>query len=139
MDARAPITTQNKRFLVSSPAPRIALYNKLDLSDLTVTEKEILIERQFQLGASAVLFGSASDSKSELIKHDIIDEIMNAVGRNRNPIDGSIEIQIVGMPNVGKSTLLNSLRTTHSSEESIFPAGNKPGVTKAWILKFSMS
>ena len=132
MDSRAPITSRNKQFLVSTPAPRIALYNKIDLSALSETEKDLLREREFELGATHVFFGSGSKLKSDLIQSDLLEAIEEAVGRNRNPLDGSIEIQIVGMPNVGKSTLLNSLRRSHSLLPGNHLVKDEPGITKEW-------
>ena len=47
-------------FSVSTAAPRVVLFNKMDLSDLTETEIEVLEQKEMELGAAAVLFGSAN-------------------------------------------------------------------------------
>lgn len=57
MDSRAPMTTRNKTLMTKTPAPRIALFNKIDLTNLTDKQKSILESNERKLGAESVLFG----------------------------------------------------------------------------------
>lgn len=57
MDSRAPMTTRNKTLMTKTPAPRIALFNKIDLTNLTDKQKSILESNERTLGAESVLFG----------------------------------------------------------------------------------
>jgi len=65
-----------------------------------------------------------------LIQFELLDEINRVVKRNRGP-DGMINCTIVGSPNVGKSSLLNSMRSFHL-KSCIEPAvaEDRPAVTK---------
>ena len=130
-DARIPFSSRNpemKRIVGSKP--RLVLLNKADSADPEVTA--MWLDYYAKQGITAL----ATDCRSgknvskfygklkELLKDDI--EKWNAKGMSGRPI----RIMIVGIPNVGKSTFINSF-----AGKACAKTGNKPGVTKGkqWI------
>jgi len=66
IDSRAPISSKNNRISTKTGAPRIAIFNKIDLGDLTKAEIDKMIEIETQSGADAVLFGKSSKNRDQL-------------------------------------------------------------------------
>lgn len=131
LDARIPISSKNPDidYLVGNK-PRIIILNKSDLSD---PEKNIMWQKQlFKMGLPSILVNSLENTGiKELINKS--NELMREK-RDRQEKKGiknkSIRVMIVGIPNVGKSTLINNLSGRKGAK-----TGNKPGVTKGnqWI------
>lgn len=130
LDARIPFSGRNPNFDdIIAKKPRLVVMNKYDLADTSVTDrwiswyqsqgiKVIPISCQTGQGINKIAPGAR-----ELI-HDKIEKA-NAAGRNIG-----VKIMMVGIPNVGKSTLINKLSGKASAQ-----TGDRPGVTrtKQWI------
>ncbi len=118
-DARIPISSENP-FLqeMTASKPTLILLNKADLADDGITKEWISYLKRDN---RAVLAVSANDPK---VQGKIINACkrllpdFNKTGRTR------IRAMITGIPNVGKSTLLNSIATRTKAK-----TGNRPGVT----------
>ena len=132
LDARCPIATENPDIRrITAKKQRLILLNKADLADETVTRK--WIEHFKEQGITAI----ALDSRGR----DSIDRIRKAAAalteakREKERARGitgerALKAMICGIPNVGKSTFINSMLGKASTK-----TGNKPGVTKGtqWI------
>ena len=132
LDARCPIATENPDIRrITAKKQRLILLNKADLADETVTKK--WIEHFKEQGITAI----ALDSRGR----DSIDRIRKAAAalteakREKERARGitgerALKAMICGIPNVGKSTFINSMLGKASTK-----TGNKPGVTKGtqWI------
>ena len=132
LDARCPAATENPDIRrLTAGKKRLVLLNKADLADENVTEawKEMFAGQ----GVNAI----ALDSRSR----DSIDRVGKAAAeltkekrekeRARGIVgDRALKAMILGIPNVGKSTFINSMLGKASAK-----TGNKPGVTKGnqWI------
>ena len=132
LDARCPAATENPDIRrLTAGKKRLVLLNKADLADENVTKawKEMFAGQ----GVSAI----ALDSRSR----DSIDRVRKAAAeltkekrekeRARGIVgDRALKAMILGIPNVGKSTFINSMLGKVSAK-----TGNKPGVTKGnqWI------
>ncbi|NMB28300.1 MAG: ribosome biogenesis GTPase YlqF [Tissierellia bacterium] len=131
IDARIPLSSQNPDIdTIVSNKPRLIIMNKSDLADEESNKKW---QSYFQEKGVPVI---AVDSIRSRGLDDVINmsyvltkekiESLKARGVVKRPI----RAMIIGIPNVGKSTLINSLSKRKGAK-----VGNKPGVTKAnqWI------
>jgi len=120
MDARIPYSSENP--LVSQfrqNKPCIKLLNKTDLADPVVTKKWIdYLTQDAQTKALAV---SATDEA--LIKS--IPQAIKTFLAERMRAEKPLRTMIMGIPNVGKSTIINIL-----AGRAIAKVGNEPAVTK---------
>jgi ribosome biogenesis GTPase A len=131
LDARIPLSSRNPQFddLIGSKK-RIIVLNKADLADAGKTTQ--WIEFYKTLGIEALPINASSgqgiDKLIALIKASCQDEIIRATEKGR--LNRPIRIMIIGIPNVGKSSLINKLAGKNAAK-----TGNKPGVTrgKQWI------
>ena len=131
LDARIPISSQNPdiKELVKNKK-RIILLNKSDLADKEENNKWVKYFKQN--GIPAILTNANNgigikeliNKIEELMKEELEKQALK--GR----IGKSIRVIILGIPNVGKSSLINKITNKKSAQ-----VGNKPGVTKQkqWI------
>ncbi|MFA5524452.1 MAG: ribosome biogenesis GTPase YlqF [Tissierellales bacterium] len=131
LDSRIPYSSKNPDIdkLIGNK-PRIVVMNKSDLSNERVNRKwidhykskaqsVILANSVSSLGISNIFY-EANKAVEEKMKLRELKGIKNT----------SIRAMIVGIPNVGKSTLINSLAGRKGAQ-----TGNRPGITKGkqWI------
>jgi len=131
LDARIPISSQNPQIkgLLGGKRQIVAL-NKYDLADPEVLNRWKIYYRE--KGLSCIFINSLNGDGINRLLHEIklitsdICEKMHKQGRDMRPI----RVMIVGIPNVGKSSLINKLAGKKSAH-----TGNRPGVTKGkqWI------
>lgn len=131
LDARVPLSSRNPMIdQILKDKPRIILLNKQDLADPKITSDWVAYFREQGLDALPIDANSGAGVKEivprsrELLTAKI--EAQRARGVNPRAIRGLI----VGIPNVGKSTLINRL-----AGRKVAITGDKPGVTKGqqWI------
>lgn len=107
-DARAPLSTRNGLFsrVFDANTPRVILYSKKDLSPLTQDQVNKWHPKSNGL---LVNCGSMADVRKVL-------NVAKGIANNMNPMPPlGIKLLVAGMPNVGKSTFLNNLRTAGTS------------------------
>ncbi|MBU7592097.1 ribosome biogenesis GTPase YlqF [Metabacillus halosaccharovorans] len=131
VDARIPMSSRNPMIddIVSSK-PRIVLLNKADKADETITKQWIEYFKEQDIPAIAIDAQSGTGLKqitslSKLLLKEKFDK-MAAKGIKPR----AIRALIIGIPNVGKSTLINRL-----AKKNIAKTGDRPGVTTAqqWV------
>lgn len=120
MDARLPYSSENP--LVSElrgDRPCIKILNKSDLADPVVTQAwQAHFEREN--GVKAITLSATHKGQSRRVL-----ELANRIFAGRNTALKPIRTMIMGIPNVGKSTLINSL-----AGKVIAKVGDEPAVTK---------
>ena len=131
LDARIPISSRNPDIDdLAKNKLRLVLLNKSDLSDESVNRKwEAYFESK---GIKAVCINSKLGTGVKSIGK-AVDEVCaekKERDRKRGILNRPIRAMIVGIPNVGKSTFINSF-----AGKACTKTGNKPGVTKGkqWI------
>ncbi len=131
IDARIPYSSKNKDIdnLIKNK-PRVLIMTKIDLCDMDVTLK--WKEYYEKLGYKVILIDLINGYNRKIIDDNIKDLVsdVNDKRRKKGLKERRIRILILGIPNVGKSTLINRLVGKKATN-----VGNKPGVTKQleWI------
>ena len=131
VDARVPYSSKNPDIdELAKNKFRLILLNKVDLADEQVTN---LWEQYYKAQGYAVVkinarSGAGMKSITSVIQETCKEKIER--DRKRGILNRPIRAMIVGIPNVGKSTFINSF-----AGKACTKTGNKPGVTKGkqWI------
>lgn len=132
VDARAPLSSRNPEMdRLTAGKPRIILLNKCDLADDKATDRWINYFNNNNIAALAVDCKSGKGIKSFIpaVKNKVLKELIEK--RERNGMTGApIRLMIVGIPNVGKSSLINRLAGSKRAKVE-----DRPGVTrvKQWV------
>ncbi|MCL1935090.1 MAG: ribosome biogenesis GTPase YlqF [Defluviitaleaceae bacterium] len=129
LDARIPYSSKNPEIDIWSKKPKIVILNKVDMAD----EKSTAIWRKYFENKNPVILTNARGESSFKNITDIAESIMKEKLeklKSRGRIFKPIRAMIVGIPNVGKSTFINSYVNKY-----IAKVANKPGVTRnnQWI------
>lgn len=131
VDARVPYSSKNPDIdVLANGKSRIILMNKFDLADPTYTEAWMKYYEDHGFFVTKVNSKNGTGVKAV---NSIIQEACKAkIERDlkRGIKNRPIRAMIVGIPNVGKSTFINSF-----AKKACTKTGNKPGVTKGkqWI------
>ena len=131
LDARVPVSSRNPDIdRIAAGKSRLVLLNKADLADEAENRAwQLRFERE--LGGAMLL-----DARKRIDKKKLIGMIQGACAekiardRAKGMKERPIRAMVCGIPNVGKSTFINSF-----AGRAIAKTGNKPGVTrgKQWI------
>lgn len=130
IDARAPLASRNPDFddLFSNKA-RVVLLNKSDLADANITKRWIAFYNRLGITAAGVSAtgGAAKKTVVSLIEQAAKPRVDAMKQKGVNKV---VRCMIVGIPNVGKSTLINRIAGVNRAE-----VGDRPGVTrgKQWV------
>ena len=130
VDARIPISSRNPDIdTICGSKPRIVVLNRMDLADPDTTKRWAAY---FKGKGMAVVI---TDCKSRKGINDFVPAVRSVLKEKleRNAARGMnrpMKIMIVGIPNVGKSTLMNQISGRKGAK-----AENRPGVTrgKQWV------
>lgn len=130
LDARAPISSINPSLnKLSQNKPVLYVFNKMDLAD--EERVKMLAKPCKNSNADYVFLNSTMSGSGKIIKQKISLLAKNKIEKMKNKgIKAVIRAIVVGVPNSGKSTLVNNL-----CGKAKTVTGNRPGVTKIsqWV------
>ncbi|MDD2647420.1 MAG: ribosome biogenesis GTPase YlqF [Eubacteriales bacterium] len=128
-DARLPLSSRNPDFeKLLAGRERILLLNKSDLAEESVTQKWVSLFKS--QGIIAAPF-SAINGKQQAILRLIEDSARERVEKSAaRGIKKTVRCLVAGVPNVGKSTIINRMKGQRVAE-----VGDRPGVTRSnqWV------
>lgn len=131
VDARVPLSSKNPDIdQMAGNKSRIMLLNKYDLADEDANARwKAFLEKQ---GCYVAMVNSKSGQGVKNVNQIIQKACREKIERDRKRgiLNRPVRAMIVGIPNVGKSTFINSF-----AGRACTKTGNKPGVTKGkqWI------
>ena len=130
-DGRIPMSSANPLLqeLIANK-PRLIVFTKRDMADENVTKQWI---NYFEKDGQAVIF---IDSQKDNVKKILLENCLRVMDAKiqrdlrRGIHPRAIRAMIVGIPNVGKSTLINRL-----AKRKVVDVANRPGVTQSikWL------
>ncbi len=131
VDARIPLSSRNPDIdELGKNKSRIILLNKSDLADARKNKiwMEYFTEKGFHVLEINAKTGAGIKSIQGAVQEACREKI--ARDRKRGILNRPVRAMVVGIPNVGKSTFINSF-----AGKACAKTGNKPGVTKGkqWI------
>ncbi len=120
LDARIPFSSENPLIShIRGEKPCVKVLNKRDLADPELTELWIAhLEQEKGVKAMAITTSNPQEV------HKIL-ELCRKLAPQREEIGKNIRTMIMGIPNVGKSTIINTL-----AGRAIAQTGNQPAVTR---------
>lgn len=134
VDSRATLSSENKiMFDIIGSKPLIIVLNKYDLADKQSLEDKA---KEYRNRGFYTVFTNANTGEGiDKLKKTIVEvgekvKFANKTNEAYKNVKKIYRVLIAGVPNVGKSTVINKLASSQSAN-----VGNKPGVTlkKQWI------
>lgn len=131
VDARIPVSSRNPDIdKLANNKGRLILLNKSDLSDNKCNDSWLKYYKEN--GITALLIDSRNGKGMKDIQGAVNEACKEKIERDRKRgiMNRPLRAMICGIPNVGKSTFINSF-----AKKACTKTGNKPGVTKGkqWI------
>jgi len=126
LDARVPFSSQNPMIdeLIGN-TPKIILFNKADLAESSELEKwtSYFSSKGIKTLKISAISGKGVNRILPLLREIVKEKTKKEISRGRQ--ERPIRTMILGIPNVGKSTLINTL-----AKKKKLVAEDRPGVTK---------
>ena len=123
-DARGPEVTSPTRYIGRVRVPRLVILTKTDLASQPVTRR--WVDALSGDGTQVLALDLSGRSRAG---DKLLETLTSYIGRVKTTL-GIVRAVVVGLPNVGKSTLINRVRRM-----CVAPTGDQPGVTrgKLWV------
>lgn len=127
VDSRLPWSSTNPilhELRMQRQRPCLKLLTKIDLADPSVTQQWInWLKKQPNTSAIALNLTKPNETKKLL-------PLAKQLAPHRNSLEKPLRIMVAGIPNVGKSTLINAL-----AGKKIAKTGDEPAITKSqqWV------
>lgn len=139
-DARIPISGRNVdfKYTIRGIKPHILVLNKIDLID-NALKKPIIAK--LKSDCDNIVFTHCRNHNCEGIKSlfPLAQSLINNSDRYNRTGEEDYNIMIIGVPNVGKSSVINALRNKFLKKAKASPVGAAPGITRSVLNKIKIS
>ncbi|OAD57520.1 Mitochondrial GTPase 1 [Eufriesea mexicana] len=139
-DARVPISGHYANFnrTLIGVKPHIFILNKMDLTDMKF--KNSIMETLNKKQISNVLFTNFKNVKCEGVKQllPLARTLIKESNRYNRSQETSFQMMVIGVPNVGKSSLINRLRNNNLHKTKAAPVGAVAGITRSVSTKIKI-
>ncbi|GFV00323.1 mitochondrial GTPase 1 [Trichonephila clavipes] len=140
-DARIPFSGRNPKFysMLTAVKPHILILNKSDL--IEHSQKKKIKEELLKRDIKNVIFTDCKASH----RGGVSNIIPSAVELIKDPDNfarenaSNFNLMVIGIPNVGKSSLINRMRNIHLNRKKASAVGATPGITKSVLEKIKIS
>ncbi|XP_062509611.1 mitochondrial ribosome-associated GTPase 1-like isoform X2 [Corticium candelabrum] len=132
-DARIPCSGRNKSLsgLVASK-PHILILNKMDLAE--TEEREVVVKKFKNAGLNHVIYADCVGDYDHSHK-EIMERVVWCL-RNEPVLEKNFfRLMVIGVPNTGKSSLINALRRRYMQRGKATKVGSIPGVTRSVLTQ----
>lgn len=141
-DARIPYSGRNSDFkhTVTGVRPHLLILNKKDLADEN-TFRNIETEIKRKEGIDHVLYTNCKDQQCDGIRSIIptAKQLVSNSNRYNRSEQPEFNLMIIGVPNVGKSSLTNVLRNRHLKAKAASQVGSIAGITRSVLTRIKIS
>ncbi|WP_408010968.1 ribosome biogenesis GTPase YlqF [Pseudalkalibacillus sp. A8] len=131
VDARIPLSSRNPMIdEIVEHKPRLVLLNKTDMADRAITKEweDYFSERDLKTVTVNSKTGQGLEKIPDMARELVKGKLEKMIEKGIKP--RAVRALILGIPNVGKSTLINRL-----ANKKIAKTGDRPGITQRqqWI------
>ncbi|XP_060027004.1 mitochondrial ribosome-associated GTPase 1 [Erinaceus europaeus] len=136
-DARIPLSGRNPLLQESlGLKPHLLVLNKMDLAELSAQKK--IVQRLEAEGLRNVVFTNCVTDENVRQVIPMVTDLVASSYRYDRQEDPEYCIMVIGVPNVGKSSLINSLRRQHLCRGKATRVGGEPGITRAVMSRIQV-
>ncbi|XP_077980889.1 mitochondrial ribosome-associated GTPase 1-like [Glandiceps talaboti] len=139
-DARIPFTGRNPVFKgVLGVKPHLLVLNKMDLMDST--KRKDVRNRLSDEGVQNVIFTNCNKQESKTIR-DVVKSVVDMINQSERYQRTDVEdynLMVCGIPNVGKSSVINAMRRMHLKKGKATRVGGVPGITRGVLSNIQVS
>ncbi|KAM3959354.1 mitochondrial GTPase 1 [Aphomia sociella] len=141
-DARIPFSGRNPIFTntLTGAKPHILVLNKKDLTIQSLIPR-IKDQLKAEQNINNIVFTNSKDQACRGLKilRPLMVDLIKSSNRYNRSEELDFNVMIIGVPNVGKSSLINMLRSRNMSVRHALPVGAVAGVTRSLMTKMRIN